>query len=150
MQKTIPATSIQDLNPRPSTDNVHVSVLSFQMAAIEPGDNLTHRLTWKPLVFLNHIKRRTNDDRFPLSLCEFCFWSSLGVPIPALIGSPQQCACNNFHYDLYGDHLQTCQTKSAASQVHDWVVSKLSVLLGSMGHRVKIHKITPATSKERG
>jgi hypothetical protein len=26
----------------------------------------------------------------------------------------------------------------------------LSVLLGSMGHRVKIHKITPATSKERG
>ena len=26
---------------------------------------------------------------------------------------------------------------------------KLGVLLGSVGHRVKIHKITPATGKER-
>jgi hypothetical protein len=30
------------------------------------------------------------------------------------------------------------QTKSAASQVHDWGVYKLGVLLGSVGHRVKI------------
>jgi hypothetical protein len=63
------------------------------------------------------VKRRTNDDRLPLSLWEGWFCSSLGVPIPALIGPPQQCACNVFHYDSYGDHLQTCQTKSAASQV---------------------------------
>jgi hypothetical protein len=35
-------------------------------------------------------------------------------------------------------------------QVHDWVVYKMGALLGSVGHRVKIHKITPATGKERG
>jgi hypothetical protein len=58
--------------------------------------------------------------------------------------------CNTFSYDPFGDHLQTCQTKSAASQVHDWVVYKLGVLLGSVGHRVKIHNITPVTGKERG
>ena len=31
-------------------------------------------------------KCRTNDDRFPLSLWEGWFCSTLGVPIPALIG----------------------------------------------------------------
>ncbi len=36
------------------------------------------------------------------------------------------------------------------SQVHDWVVYRLGGILGSVGHRVKIHKITPATDKERG
>ena len=45
--------------------------------------------------------------------------------------------------------LQTCQVKSAASQVHEWVVYRLGAL-GSVGHRVKIHKITSATGKERG
>ncbi len=35
-------------------------------------------------------------------------------------------------------------------QVHDWVVYRLGVILGSVGHKVKIHKITPATGKERG
>ena len=52
--------------------------------------------------------------------------------------------------DIIGDHLQTCRTKSVVSQVHDWVVYKMGTLLGSVGHRVKIHKITPATGKERG
>jgi hypothetical protein len=41
--------------------------------------------------------------------------------------------------------LQTCKVKSAASQVHDWVVYHLGGIFGSVGHRVKIHKITPAT-----
>ncbi len=59
-------------------------------------------------------------------------------------------SCNAFFYDIFGDPLQTCQTKSATSQVHDWVVYKMGELLGSVGHRVKIHKITPATGKERG
>ena len=72
------------------------------------------------------------------------------VTTPALFAPAQQCACNAFAYDTFGDHLQTCQTKSAASQVHDWVVYKLGTLLGSVGHRVKIHNITPATGKERG
>ena len=62
----------------------------------------------------------------------------------------RQCHCNAFQFDLFGDHLQTCQVKSAATQVHDWVVYKLSGILGSVGHRVKIHKITPAQGKERG
>jgi hypothetical protein len=44
---------------------------------------------------------------------------------------------------------QTCKVKSAASQVHDWVVYRLGGIFGSVGHRVKIHKITPATGKER-
>ena len=57
---------------------------------------------------------------------------------------------NSFSYDTFGDHLQTCQTKSVVYQVHDWVVYKMGSLLGSVGHRVKIHKITPATGKERG
>ena len=37
-----------------------------------------------------------------------------------------------------------------ALQVHDWVVYKLGDLLGSVGHKVKIHKITSATGNERG
>ncbi len=36
------------------------------------------------------------------------------------------------------------------SQVHDWEVYRLGDILGSVGHRVKIHKITPVTGKERG
>jgi hypothetical protein len=45
--------------------------------------------------------------------------------------------------------LQTCQAKSAATQVHDWVVYRLGGILGSVVHRVKIHNITPVTGKER-
>ena len=75
---------------------------------------------------------------------------TLGVPTPVLLGPSQQCTCNAFAYDIFGDHLQTCQTKSAASQVHDWVVYKLGALLGSVGHHVKIHNITSVTGKERG
>jgi hypothetical protein len=71
-QKIIPATSIQDLNPRPCADNAHTSVLPFEIAVIEPGDGeiptckLTCKLTYKlgPLGFLRHIKCRTIDDRF--------------------------------------------------------------------------------------
>ena len=58
---------------------------------------------------------------------------------------PELCSV---HFVFFS--LQTCQTRSAVLQVHDWVVYKLGVLLGSMGHKVKIHKITPATDKERG
>jgi hypothetical protein len=72
------------------------------------------------------------------------------VPIPALIGPSQRCACNAFHYDAFGDHFHTCQVKSSVSQVHDWVGYRLGDILGSVGHKVKIHKITPTTGKERG
>ncbi len=46
--------------------------------------------------------------------------------------------------------MQTCQTKSAAAQVRDWVVLRLGDILSSVGHRVKIYNITPVTGKERG
>ncbi len=36
------------------------------------------------------------------------------------------------------------------SRLRDWVVYKLGDLLSSVGHKVKIHKITPTTDKERG
>jgi len=72
------------------------------------------------------------------------------VPIPDLIGTLSQCPCNVSQIDYFGDHLQTCQAKSAATQVHDWVVRRLGGILSSVGHRVKIHNITPATGKERG
>jgi hypothetical protein len=67
-----------------------------------------------------------------------------------LIGPSQRCVCNAFHYDEYGDHLQTCQVKSTVSQVHNWFVYKLGGFLGSVCHRLKIHKITPDTGKEWG
>jgi hypothetical protein len=98
--------------------------VGLAMETIEPDDGEipTRKLTWKPLGFLRHIMCRTIDDRFPIVLWEVWFCSTLGVPIPALIGPPQQCACNDFRYDSYGDHLQTCQVKSAVSQVHEWTV----------------------------
>ncbi len=61
-----------------------------------------------------------------------------------------QCVWNAFSKWDHLCNLQTCQTKSAVSQVHDWVVYKLGTLLGSVGHRVIIHKITSATVKARG
>ena len=120
------------------------------MYAIEPVETPSHILKWNPLGFLSQIKRRTIGDRFPLCLWEVWFCSTLDVSIPALIGPSQWCDCNTFDYDVCGDHLQTCQVKSAASQVHDWVVYRLGGILGSVGHKVKIHKITPTTGKERG
>ncbi len=81
------------------------------------------------MVVLIHIKCHTMDDRFPLSLWEVWFSSTLGVPIPVLFGPSQECVDKVFLYDSYGDHLQTCQTKSASSQVHEWMVYKLGVLL---------------------
>jgi hypothetical protein len=149
-QQTSQATSTQDLDPLPLTNNDHTSVLLFEMYALEPGETPTRTLNWNPLEFLSHIKRCTNDDRFPPSLWEFWICFTLGVPFPALIGPSQWCVCNVFHYDSFGDHLQTCRVMSVASQSHDWVVYRLGDILGSVGHRVKIHKIKPVTGKERG
>ena len=104
-QQIIKATSTQDLDPLPLVNNDHPSVLPSEMYALESGENPSHTLNWKSLGFLNHIKRRTNGDRFPLSLWEVWFCSTLGVPIPALIGPSQRCACNAFDYDVCGDHL---------------------------------------------
>ena len=66
----IKATSTQDLDPLPLANNDHPSVFPFEMYRIEPGEPPSRTLNWKPLGFLSHIKRRTNGNRFPLSLWE--------------------------------------------------------------------------------
>jgi len=65
--------STQDLDPLPLTNNDHTSVLPFEMYSLEPGETTTRTLNWNPMGFLSHIKCRTNDDRFPLSLWEVWF-----------------------------------------------------------------------------
>ena len=67
-QQIIKVTSTQDLDPLPLVNNDHVSVLPFEMYVLESGEPPSRTLNWKPLGFLSHIKRRTNDDRFPVSL----------------------------------------------------------------------------------
>ena len=47
-----------------------------------------------------------------------------------------------------GDNIKTCQTKSSSQPTHDWVVYRLSVILGSVGHYV--HKIIPGVRNELG
>ena len=123
--QTIKATSTQDLDPVPLAVNDHPSVLPHEMFALDPGDPPSRTLTWKPLGFLSHIKRRTNDDRFPTPLWEVWLCSTLGVPIPDLIGPLRQCPCTAFQIVSFGDHFQTCHAKSAATQVHDWVVYRV-------------------------
>jgi hypothetical protein len=48
------------------------------------------------------------------------------------------------------EYVSLSQTQSAVLTAHDWVVYKLGALLGSVGHKVKIHKITAASDKEPG
>ncbi len=68
--QTIKTTSTEDLDPPPLSGNDHPSVLPHEMFALESGDPPSHTLTWNPLGFLSHVKRRANDDRFPLALWE--------------------------------------------------------------------------------
>ena len=107
-------TSTQDLDPLPLASNDYPSVLPDEMYALDPGDIPSRILSWKALGFLSHVKRRSNDDRFPLALWEVWFCSQLGVPIPELIGPLRQCPChgNAFQIDYFGDHLETCQAIS--------------------------------------
>ena len=70
--------------------------------------------------------------------------------LPALIANPQQCSCRQFRFEPYGDYLQTCQHQSAALPTHEWLVYRLSLMLRSVGRRVKIHKVAPAVGNERG
>jgi hypothetical protein len=48
----------------------------FKMETIEPADGEipNRKLTWKSLGFLSHIKCRTIDDRFPMTLWEVWFY----------------------------------------------------------------------------
>jgi hypothetical protein len=62
----------------------------------------------------------------------------------------RQCPCRQFSFDHYGDHIQTCQCQSATLPAHEWIVYRLSLLLRSVGHRVKTHRITPVADNERG
>ena len=73
-------------------------------------------------------------------------WSSL-YPISVVI--LQRIWTVRYFWGLFAKKLETCQTKSTTSQVHDWVVYNMGALLGSVGDKDKIHKITPGTGKER-
>ncbi len=148
--KTFHTTSEQDLNPRPHTVNDHPFVLAQEMMVIESGEKLTHMLTWKTTSFISHIQPRSHDDLFPIPLWETWFCQSLGVPIPALLENPRQCPCCQFSFDHYGDHIQTCQCHDSPLPAHEWIVYSLSLLLRSVGHRVKTHRITTASDNERG
>jgi hypothetical protein len=148
--KTFHETIEQDLNSRPCTVNDHPSVLAHEMMVIEPGEKPTCILTWKTTSLLSHIQPRSHEDHFPIPLWETWFCQSLGVPIPALLESPRQCPCRQFSFDPYGDHIQTCQRQSASLPAHEWIVYRLSLLICSVGHRVKTHKITLSADNERG
>ncbi len=136
-------TSEQDLKPRPSSVNDHPSVLSHEMMTIEPGEKSTHILTWKTTTFISHIQSRSHDDHFPIPLWETWFCQSLGVPISTFLENSRQCPCRQFSFDHYGDHIQTCQCQSATLPSHEWIVYRISLLLPSVGHRVKTNRITP-------
>ncbi len=56
-----------------------------------PGDLVDSLTRSGSFAFLSHVKRRTNDYRFPLALWEVWFCSQLGVSIPELIGTLRQC-----------------------------------------------------------
>jgi hypothetical protein len=91
----IKATSVQNLDPRTCANNDHVSVLVHEVTAIEPGENPSRTLTWKPLTFVLHIKRRTNDVFLPLNGSRF--------PAPALV-SPLRFSLdllNSVHATLF-------------------------------------------------
>ncbi len=113
---------------------------------------ITHMFTWKPIVFIRHIQPRSHDDRFPMPLWETWFCSSLDVPIRlvVLMENPGQCPFRQFNFDPYGDHIQTSQCQSVSLPTHEWINSKVSLLLRSVGHRIKTHKITPVLDNERG
>ena len=98
-------------------------------------------ITLKSTTFIRHIQPRSHGDSFPLPLWETWFCQSLGVPIPVLLVNPQQCPCRQFNFDLFGDHIQTCQRQSAAIPAHEYIVYKLSLLLRSVGHSVKTHNL---------
>jgi hypothetical protein len=83
-------------------------------------------------------------------LWETWFCQSLGVLIPDFLVNPWQCPCRQFNFDPYGDHIQTCQCQSTELPTNEWITYNLSLLLRSVGHRVKDHKITPADVNERG
>ena len=69
-KQTIKATRVQDLDPRPCTDNTHESVLAHEMTVIEPSEIPSRAISRTPLVYLSHIKCRSNDDRFLVSQWE--------------------------------------------------------------------------------
>ncbi len=51
-QQIIKTTSTQDLDPLPLDNNDRVSVLTFEMYALETGEPPSRTLNWKPLGFL--------------------------------------------------------------------------------------------------
>ena len=109
-QQTIQTTSAQDLDPRPCTDNVHTTPSPRNDVLWTRWKSYSCDYPWKPLVYLSHIKRRTNDDCFPLPLWET--WFCLRVPIPVLIGrgpKPPVTLFNMIHFGTIWRHAKLNQ-----------------------------------------
>ena len=123
-EQTIKTTSTKDLDVLPLSNNDHSSVLSFEMYTLESGETPSRTLTWNPLGFLRYIQCRTNDDRFPSSLWEVWFRSTLGTPIPTLIGPSQWCACNAFITTL---SKITCRHVELSPRLHRHMIGWYTV-----------------------
>ena len=97
------------------------------MMVIESGEKPSRMLTWKPIVFISHIRPRSHEDRFPIPLWdsrwETWFCQSLGVPIPVLLENPQ-CPCRQFNFDPYGDHIQTFLTRLTQSLLFYFIMNQ--------------------------
>jgi hypothetical protein len=57
---------------------------------------------------------------------------------------------SSISFDHYGDHIQTCHGQYATLPSHEWIVHRFSLLIRSVGQRVKTHRIPPAAGNERG
>ena len=49
------------------------------------------------------------------------------------------------------DHVHCCQSVAASTQAHDWAVTQLKPLFGSLGHEVRVQTaVTASRGKQRG
>ena len=80
------------------------------------------------------------------------FSSSLGVSIPILVNHPRTlCACKKHLLGHLPDHVHCCQSMAASTQAHDWAVTQLKALFGSLSHEVRVQTaVTASRGKQRG
>ena len=122
------------------------------MALLEPeGEDAEPRqLYYAPLTFLSHVGSHSIE--WPLDVWQTFFSSSLGVSVPILVNHPRTlCACKKHLLGHLPDHVHCCQSVAASTQAHDWAVTQLKPLFGSLGHEVRVQTaVTASMGKQRG
>ena len=122
------------------------------MLLLEPDDECAEprKLYYAPLTFLSHIGSHSIE--WPLDLWRTFFSSSLGVSIPILVNHPRTlCACKKHLLGHLPDHVHCCQSMAASTQAHDWAVTQLKALFGSLSHDVRVQTaVTASRGKHRG